>query len=809
MDKNKNVLLGLPEIAAWQIDAISNVNKSTLIASLPSIQRGAVWKVRQTEELWDSIFRGFPIGSFLLSPYDKSRGIQEFKLQEKVSDNPTHHLLDGQQRATGIALGFFNPWNKECPNKLIKSVLWLDLASSPKGRDIEFVFRVLTRAHPWGYLRSDPNDTISTHQVRLALHAFKLADSSLMNHRPSEIPLTKVWPWDSEAPIPVPFIIDAILLGKGDSVKEKETLRKLLNTLSFMRKIDDTADATSSNAWLKQQSNVQTMLNDPNSVLAQRLDQVFIQFKERLNEFKVPSMILPFVGDSSTACDSGTKDDAIETLFIRVNSSGTPLEGEELMYSLIKSAWKEAPEYIGKLTHHLATPARTALLASRIVLAQNQRGKGAKHTKVGAYSLVPVLTVAEFRRRIRGLNKESPEFFSNLQIFIKGDGLKVFDQARIFLTHDDFGLPPVLASELAQKSQDIFFLFLCWLDLLGQAGINPMSLSKLKRSRTIGFLTALAWFAKDKTKAISSIWDDLQMCENKYLPDFFGKSHFKKTCQLDGRNKLRMVPIPTPDDLHKTLQKKVLGYQGCQGSINKIDSVIWTKWNWWEWLIEKEKRPKGVDEFITPLLNSEDTKDVEILKERTQDAWNHFMEKQYGNRSMLLYVQRNEMKEWFPDFDPSLPEFLEDKNRPWDYDHIHPQRYMRTDNNTSLRNIPELIRDWHSSIGNFRAWPLEANRSDCDAAPMVKLNGVSDEEKLYGLKSGKGKRIASFINEEDWKKYWEICIPEGEDREDRRYLADGKKYHKERKALVTAIVRRFVGIYRNWYETLKIDRLVG
>ena len=34
---------------------------------LPAIQRGFVWKVSQIERLWDSIFRGYPIGSMMLS----------------------------------------------------------------------------------------------------------------------------------------------------------------------------------------------------------------------------------------------------------------------------------------------------------------------------------------------------------------------------------------------------------------------------------------------------------------------------------------------------------------------------------------------------------------------------------------------------------------------------------------------------------------------------------------------------------------------------------------------------------------------
>lgn len=78
----------LQEITNWQLEA------DKALVELPSIQRGFVWKRKQIEDLWDSILRGYPIGSFLFS-----------KTKNKL------HLMDGQQRATSIFLGHFNPYN--------------------------------------------------------------------------------------------------------------------------------------------------------------------------------------------------------------------------------------------------------------------------------------------------------------------------------------------------------------------------------------------------------------------------------------------------------------------------------------------------------------------------------------------------------------------------------------------------------------------------------------------------------------------------------------------------------------------------
>ena len=62
--------------------------------NLPQIQRGLVWKAAQIELLWDSILRGFPIGSFVVAEFSDNNN--ESSLQ----------LLDGQQRMNAIKLGY-------------------------------------------------------------------------------------------------------------------------------------------------------------------------------------------------------------------------------------------------------------------------------------------------------------------------------------------------------------------------------------------------------------------------------------------------------------------------------------------------------------------------------------------------------------------------------------------------------------------------------------------------------------------------------------------------------------------------------
>ena len=99
MTTNESIhALSLRDIAAWQIEGIFDGNEKAVVADLPALQRSAVWKVQQIEELWDSVLRGFPIGSFILSPPNTALLRQDFKLQRartRQSPRKHSHLLLG------------------------------------------------------------------------------------------------------------------------------------------------------------------------------------------------------------------------------------------------------------------------------------------------------------------------------------------------------------------------------------------------------------------------------------------------------------------------------------------------------------------------------------------------------------------------------------------------------------------------------------------------------------------------------------------------------------------------------------------
>jgi hypothetical protein len=136
--------------------AIDRLNRTFF---LPSLQREFVWTDKQLIRLFDSIMRGYPIGSFLFwQPRDSSVGrLSAYKFLDEISDDSVHNtpaslngvsrpvfVLDGQQRLTALNIGLrgtyhakdkYKWWNNKDAWK--RKRLYLDLLFVPKSDDTE------------------------------------------------------------------------------------------------------------------------------------------------------------------------------------------------------------------------------------------------------------------------------------------------------------------------------------------------------------------------------------------------------------------------------------------------------------------------------------------------------------------------------------------------------------------------------------------------------------------------------------------------------------------------------------------------
>lgn len=825
-------LMSLRQVAAWQMPELRAECDREIIPTLPSLQRSPVWKAKQVEELWDSISRGFPIGAILLSKFDINLGIQPGLYEQQMAAQPTHHILDGQQRATAITVGF------QEPSDLAKEALWVDLENDVTTRDVRFLFRFVSRSHPWGYSRSDPDEILRTFEIRNALSCYRMISPKFDLVKPHKIPLSAVWPWDTKAPIPVYNLIKA-LTESNNNDKARGLLLDSIKKLPFFTELALPAgraftknEKVALDKHQKQRRRVYNAISSPKSKSYQCLEALMNSIRDAIEtggRYRIPILMIDLKSAASEGINPSpinekqSSSDVIvtgsaETLFVRINRSGTPLEGEELIYSLLKSSWIEAPVFIKKISRQMATPARVVFLCARLAQARqiNQ-----------AHKYPPTLRVSDFQRLMReddtpGLVGQQNSFGVNLRRLIEDDkkgAEKIFEicnKLLIYTNDATFALPPVLATELAHKAPNVFFLLLRWIDRMLELEIDPLRLAPDQKKKLIGFITAIAWFAPNERKAVEATWDNLQRADATNLPNFFENRIFRCSLELTGdKGAFAMIPLPTPDAFRETLIELVVKRMPNNIYGTRGDSTIWDDakesggWEW-RWLVSSP--PKEIKKCFSQSVrwlwhNRHNHDDLNAIY---REAWHVFLDTASKSRSLLLYAQRHSLKTWFDDFDPSLPENLVDKNRPWDFDHIHPQSHLRTKEGSIIRRIM-VIRYWHATIGNLRAWPLELNRSDRASTPNQKIRGpLRTHEQLYGIVgSSDSQRIcarmgASFISKDDWK-LWVKSAPSDE-QFPLNYLSKDE-YIEQRTALVSAIIIRLANIYSEWYKSLLIDKL--
>ncbi|MHA1169220.1 MAG: GmrSD restriction endonuclease domain-containing protein [Candidatus Hodarchaeales archaeon] len=146
-------------------DAIDKIEKNRFL--LPAIQREFVWKPDQIIRLFDSLMKGYPIGSFLFWRVEKKNngGIKDYQFYEfikeyttkKITHNPKASvvgkesitsILDGQQRLTALYIGLKGTYSFKVPYKRKNAYpsrkLFLNLLSESKNPDLKFDFRFLT-----------------------------------------------------------------------------------------------------------------------------------------------------------------------------------------------------------------------------------------------------------------------------------------------------------------------------------------------------------------------------------------------------------------------------------------------------------------------------------------------------------------------------------------------------------------------------------------------------------------------------------------------------------------------------------------
>ncbi|MGC9259861.1 MAG: DUF262 domain-containing protein [Phycisphaerae bacterium] len=663
--------LTLEQIAAWTDGSATGKRLHSCVAKPPSLQRGLVWKPGQIELLWDSILRGFPFGSLVVCKKlenQRTRG---------ADAGVTHHLLDGQQRAHAIALGFLDD-----PFQYVSSanhaagktsmVLWIDLHPHDlaKSGTRQFLFRLTTQTHPWGYDKYDHAARLGISAIRDSLHK---CGRIITDEPPGP---DQCWPHESEVPVPFAWLMTIVAADTNiqlDGFLEKLQIKAKLSTYQ--------------GGWL---DNAMRLLAHPSS--DEKADiGVILESIRRAMAYRTVAFVVPEKAmEEASQQESGLGDAAsagvdianIEHLFQRLNSGGTPLAPEDLAYSMIKAYWPEFEQPISRLAEKRMPESRLAVLAARTALA---RISTSEQASVDAAIPGP-LSISELRRIARSENPlEMARRKKVIDFFADGPaGLAaVINRVSVWTgtggDHElDIGLPAVLHTAIARNSAEVYLLLMCWArrtlehPMEGQCGD---AISK----RILGLATVLHWFALDKQNAASDLMETIIDEEGLTEQKFAGVLHGK-----NGSGTM-IAKIFSPDELGKLI------------ILPKGDAIN----NWrWQNLAAEFPEQAATGNNITEIESN-------LLP---------FLWRLISNRELLLYAQRAFLKERFQNYDPARQDRWADKDRPWDFDHILPWGVIY-----HRKGVPDAIRAWTSCIANLRAWPLAENRSDTRDRPMEKI----------------------------------------------------------------------------------------
>ena len=402
------------DISKWQIELEEMSSKTNETRSnrieLPTLQRGFVWKTYQMEALWDSILRGYPIGSLLMS---KSKLGPRF-------------LLDGQQRCTTIALGFQDPLSPLISGLInIKKenipTIWIDLKPLGKNKyGLRFAIRVLTRSHPWGYSLYDHQKRLTTSEQSKALESFrKRSGNSTLSF--SKIEPDQRYPWDAHFPVPLSLIL---------TTNKKDLKAKITNQLKHI-------------------------ITKHGGCNYDQIDDKWLEELYRGVEY-AKSLLLPeivFKKQSLEADDDNNdvgRNEQDATLFFRLNSSGTTISGAELIYSLLKASFPKAKELVEEIGLNYLAPSTVVNIFVRFIKMKRNHFN----------SFERQISLTEFRSLLKegGFEQELKNYIDNK------DAKKLMDRAISIINDHPSHLPSILKKEMVSRNIDLMLVLMVYLN---------------------------------------------------------------------------------------------------------------------------------------------------------------------------------------------------------------------------------------------------------------------------------------------------------------------------------------------------------
>lgn len=526
MDIFKSTDIGILPLVNYVSLFLDKNNQDYNLVQLPPIQRNAVWKISQIEKLWDTILRGFPIGSFLVSKREKgvkTRTINSF--EQLKSEKEGFFLLDGQQRTRAILLGFTHSENAR---------LWIDLNpkltfGNAELNDRQFLIRVTSTYQPWGMKQSNPDEKLNEHQKyteRAKLFEKSVRyDYQVKINIPSNGDKTS-YPIETNLPIPLDILIN--LCGGYLGNFKEPTWQEVSQYIPLQK---DNEKQNEPPHFKKVILALKRLLDNSENNKEKRSVALLLQN----SNFGIE--------EDEAEDENNRQQETIEVLFRRINSGGTVLAGEEMQYSILKANWDGAYEMVSNIVQdnkigYLYSSTGLVMAAARLARFINSETD------------IPNPNVNNFRRWIGSkdnlfieqmkflleVNKENKSIFKNV--------IELFCDITLYKEHirEDIGFPrKFLISQIDKK---YFQPILTWIFQ------NRNEPNKIRNSRIniLRYLVFASFGFRDANKVSKKAIEVLR--EKSF--DVFPDTLIYKNCFVEGSDDLA-IKIPNIEEFSKTL----------------------------------------------------------------------------------------------------------------------------------------------------------------------------------------------------------------------------------------------------------------
>lgn len=284
--------------------------------ALPELQRPFVWGNNRVRDLFDSMYKGFPIGYFLLWKNNTGEKTMHIGINDKIHKTPSMLLIDGQQRLTAL----------------------YSIITKTEVRDKNYVLK----------------------RIKIAFNPvteeFKVTDASTSKNKEFIEDISEVFQNDTYS-----FITEYLIEYKAyiDEVTEK------LNTIVEKVQNDEElleADYIFCISRLNQLKNVEDNISELISKLKERkiltisqdLKDLFIDYFSKpieINQKAISSRInklhslteYPF---QALEIKATIDEETVAEVFTRINSKGVSLNQADFILTLISVFWEEGRKRI-------------------------------------------------------------------------------------------------------------------------------------------------------------------------------------------------------------------------------------------------------------------------------------------------------------------------------------------------------------------------------------------------------------------------------------------------------------------------------